>query len=413
MVLINRIHLIADSEEMYKKMFASEKKPRKRRGASLMEVVTYTLPKLHCTKKNWYVDFLALDPATRVLRRKKYMLDSIKNICDRKDRASEIITNVTIRLRQGWNPWADVTDRKGYAKVADILALYEKNIMKLHAAGSLKKKTLYDYTSRMNFLKDFIASRHIPIIYIYQFDQALISDFLDYIFMDCDSSARTRNNYRTWCYALCAWMVEKKYLEVNPVENIKTLQECEKQRDALAPKQLKELKKALGTSDKYFLLACMMEYYTLIRPTELSCIRLQDIFIKEQKVFVSSEVSKNRRDGMVGLNDTIIKLMIELKVFTNPSHFYLFGPSMKPDGKKADPRIFRDRFAKLRKAMGWPNSYMFYSLKDSGIRDLANSEGIVIARDQARHTDISTTNRYLKGSALAVHEETKHFKGNL
>ncbi|MDM8337199.1 integrase, partial [Mediterranea massiliensis] len=70
-------------------------------------------------------------------------------------------------------------------------------------------------------------------------------------------------------------------------------------------------------------------------------------------------------------------------------------------------------FYKVRAALHWPDTYMFYSLKDSGIRDLANSAGIVVARDQARHADISTTNKYLKGSSLTVHEETKHFKGEL
>lgn len=32
-----------------------------RKGASIKEVVTYTLPKLH-TGKNWYVDFTCYDP---------------------------------------------------------------------------------------------------------------------------------------------------------------------------------------------------------------------------------------------------------------------------------------------------------------------------------------------------------------
>lgn len=31
---------------------------------------------------------------------------------------------------------------------------------------------------------------------------------------------------------------------------------------------------------------------------------------------------------------------------------------------------------------------------------------------QARHSDISTTNKYLKGENLSVHEETKHFNGS-
>ncbi len=390
-------------------MFAQKKR---RKGASPSEILNYTLPKLH-TGRSWYVDFKCFDPACGQMKRKKYMLDSIRKVSDRKERAAEIMANVTVRLRKGWTPWADVSDRRGYAQLKDVLDLYRSHILKMLAAGSMKKKTHYDYTSRLNHLQEFISSRAIPIIYMYQFDHGVISDFLDYVFEDCDSTARTRNNYRTWCSALCSWMVEKRYLESNPVERIKTIPEAEKQRDALTPEQLLQLKESLGKTDRHFLLACMFEYYTFIRPTELSFIRLQDIFLKEQKVFVSSAVSKNRREGMVGLNDTLPKLMLDLGVFRNPGGFYLFGPDMKPSEQKADPRIFRDRFAKLRKLMGWPKSLMFYSLKDSGIRDLANAEGIVIARDQARHSDIATTNRYLKGSSMAVHEETKHFKGQL
>ena len=59
------------------------------------------------------------------------------------------------------------------------------------------------------------------------------------------------------------------------------------------------------------------------------------------------------------------------------------------------------------------DSYQFYSLKDSGIRDLANEQGIVVAKDQARHSDISVTNKYLVGRDKQVNEATKHFKGKL
>jgi hypothetical protein len=116
---------------------------------------------------------------------------------------------------------------------------------------------------------------------------------------------------------------------------------------------------------------------------------------------------------MVGLNDRLLKLMLELGVFGSPNHYYLFGKGFRPSEQKADSRIFREEFVKVRLALHYPDNYQFYSLKDSGIRDLANAEGIVVARDQARHTDISTTNKYLKGDAMTVHEVTKHFEGNL
>ena len=383
-----------------------------RKGSTINNIVDYTLPKLH-TGKNWYVDFTCFDPADGKMRRKKYMLDSIAKISDRKKRAAEIISNATSRLRSGWNPWIEASTERQYAKFSEVTSLYIRYIEKLTSNNTLKKKTAYDYQSRMNMLLEYNSTRSNPITYIDQFDQCYISDFLDYILLDRDSTARTRNNYRTWLSAFCTWLQEKKYIDHNPTERIKALVEGEKRRSALTAPDLTRLKEYLGETNRHFLLACMMEYYTFIRPDELSNVRLSDINIKEQKVFISSTISKNRRDGMVGLNDTVIKMMIELEVFENPSHFYLFGKQFKPNAIKADSRIFREYFNKVRAFLKWPNSYQFYSLKDTGIRDLANSEGIVVARDQARHSDVATTNRYLKGDSLAVHEETKHFKGGL
>lgn len=383
-----------------------------RKGSTINNIVDYTLPKLH-TGKNWYVDFTCFDPADGKMRRKKYMLDSISKISERKKRGAEIIANATSRLRSGWNPWIEASTERQYAKFSEVTSLYIRYIEKLTSNNTLKKKTAYDYQSRMNMLLEYNSTRSNPITYIYQFEQCYISDFLDYILLDRDSTARTRNNYRTWLSAFCTWLQEKKYIDHNPTERIKALVEGEKRRSALTAPDLTRLKEYLGETNRHFLLACMMEYYTFIRPDELSNVRLSDINIKEQKVFISSTISKNRRDGMVGLNDAVIKIMIELEVFENPSHFYLFGKQFKPNATKADSRIFREYFNKVRAFLKWPNSYQFYSLKDTGIRDLANSEGIVVARDQARHSDVATTNRYLKGDSLAVHEETKHFKGGL
>ena len=78
---------------------------------------------------------------------------------------------------------------------------------------------------------------------------------------------------------------------------------------------------------------------------------------------------------------------------------------------KAD--MFNRRWADLRKELKFDNDIKFYSLKDSGIRDLSNSAGVVTARDQARHQDVATTNKYLGGRDLSAPEAAKHFKGEL
>ena len=382
------------------------------KGTPLINLIPYTVPKLH-TGKTWYVDFFAFDPLSGTLRRKKYHLDSIPKKSDRVRRATEIISAVYQRLITGWSPWVTTTSEKEYSTFTDAIELYRIYVNKMSDTGSMKKKTRHDYLSRLKTLEDYNTRFRKPIIYSYQFDTAFVSDFLDYIFLSRDSSPRTRNNYRTWLSAFSGWMLERNFIETNPVEGVKVLSENVKFRSAISPEDLKQMQNYLREKNPHYLLACMMEYYTFIRPDELSNIRLGDIRLKEQKVFISSVISKNRRDGMVGLNDRIIHLMLDLNVFESPSSAYLFGRNFRPSEEKADSRIFRDEFVKLRKALRWPSNYQFYSLKDSGIRDLANAEGIVVARDQARHSDVSTTNCYLKGDSMTVHEETKHFKGNL
>ncbi|MBQ7691250.1 MAG: site-specific integrase [Muribaculaceae bacterium] len=376
---------------------------------SLGEVLKFTYPKLH-TGNKWYVDFYAYDPADGSMRRKKYHLDNIKKIKERRKRANELIESLTKLLRSGWSPWVDNDSNRAYILLEDALGKYEAFVERMP-----KYHTRKSYTSRLNIMRKYNAQRLLPIRYVYQFDTAFISDFLDYIYLDREANPRTRNNYRQWCQSLAAFFIEKQYLKSNPAEVIKDIAEEGKKRQPLSARMLKQLETHLRKTHPYFYLACMMEYYTFIRPEELSHITLGDISIKEQSAFVSANVSKNKRDGKVGLNDKIIKFMIDLDVFSSPSSYYLFGPNVsRPSATRGGSEMFRRKWNKLvRNGLGWSDCYQFYSLKDSGLRDLANSEGIVIARDQARHNDVSTTNKYLQGRDAAVHEETKHFKGHL
>lgn len=375
--------------------------------ASQPELQGFTYPKLH-TGKSWYIDFLAYDPAEGRMKRKKYTLDNIPTKTQRRIRAAELISSTLALLRTGWSPWVDASAARSYTLLEVALGKYERYLERLSRYQTRKM-----YQSRVNILREYNATLPIPIKYVYQFDKAFISGFLDYVYYERETTGRTRNNYKGWCSSLSSYFIEHAWLNENPAEKIRSIEETAKKRRALTQLELRTLKSYLSKTDKHYLLACMFEYYTFIRPTELSNVKIGDINLKEQSVYVPAEVSKNKRDGKVALNDTLIKMMLELEIFKHHSGCYLFGKKMLPSEKKASSEIFRREWLKLRKELKWPDALQFYSLKDSGIRDLANSEGIVIARDQARHTDVSTTNKYLTGRDLPVHNETKHFEGVL
>lgn len=371
------------------------------------EVLNFTYPRLH-TGKKWYVDFMSFDPAVGAMKRKKYHLDGIPKITDRRKRAAELIESLTKLLRQGWSPWVGSDEGKIYVKIDAAFERYRKSLTKIE-----KYTTQKSYTSFLNNLEIYISEQVLRPMYVYQLNAGFFSDFLDWLFFEREVSARTRNNYRAWCSALMAFFVEREFVTSNPVEKIKPIPEQPKKRQPLDSRMLRRLQSYLEETDRMMLLACRMEYYTFIRPQELCSVKISDISVKEQSVFIPSSASKNKRDGKVGLNAEIIKLMVDLGVLSKPGDWYLFGDKMRPSKVKGSSEQFRRKWIKVRKALKWGDEYQFYSLKDSGIRDLANSAGIVIARDQARHADISTTNRYLQGRNLPVHDETKTFKGDL
>lgn len=381
--------------------------PARKNFSPKSEVLSFTYPKLH-TGKTWFVDFTSYDPATGTMKRKKYHLDSIPKITDRRKRAAELIEALLKQLRCGWSPWVNVDDNRGYTLLEDALQKYEASLEKLP-----KLKTRQSYGSKLNVLREYISMQLLPPRYVYQFSASFISEFLDWLYLDRDVSGRTRNNYRGWCSSLAAYFIEREYISSNPVEKIRVVPEDAKKRQPLTSAMLRQLGRYLKEKNPLFYLACMMEYYTMIRPEELSNVRIQDISVREQSVFIPAAVSKNKRDGKVGLNDEIIRLMLDLDLFRHDGDCFIFGDKLRTCRKKASGEIFRRQWLKVRKALKWGDEYQFYSLKDSGIRDLANAAGIVIARDQARHTDISTTNKYLQGRDLPVHDETKHFKGEL
>ena len=381
------------------------------RSGSISRIFGYTCPTLHKGKR-WYVDFFAWDPISERMKRKKYMLDRIKKAGDRRAMAAILITRITHRLMHGWNPFVVDDSTRHLTELSEVIGKYRDYVSAMEAKGTLKQKTAYDYLSRLGTLETYIEECHVPIRFIYQFDRSFAVDFLDYLILDKDVSSTTRNNYRTWLSTLGTWLVERRYISKNPIEDIHMLREKEKKRDALPAAALARMREYLNKNNRHFLLACMMEYYTLIRPDELRHLKIGNISIERKEVTVPADVSKNHKERQVGISSKVLSLMAELGTFDSPSHYYIFGDGLKPGPKMTYLNSFRVKWEKMRKDLRWPDSYQFYSLKDSGIRDLANAQGVVVARDQAGHSDVAVTNRYLKKGA-AVPDSVKEFSGSL
>lgn len=378
----------------------------------------FRLPQFVQTAKSAYVYYYVLDPVSvasgkpKLIRLKK-KFGRIKNKRKQRGAALRFCQDIGLKLQRGWNPLVETGGTKGLTLWSDAMAKYLSYILKKQHDGSMRPDSVENYKSRVHRLDEFIKTQAAPLVYCYQFDRVFVEDYLDYCYIERNCSPATRNNYLSWLQALSSWLIGRGYIGKDPTEGVEKLRMTDKERKPLTEDAMTRLRAHLEQSDRHFLLACMVHYYTLVRPKEMSYIRIGDISLKEQTLFIPGSVSKNHRDAKVTLPAIVIMMMIDLGIFNSPSSYYLFGSGFTPSAKRGTAKQYRDRWAKVRKELGFPSSYKFYSLKDTGITDAVERVGLVVAKDQARHSSIATTNRYIRKEQLTAHEELKNYEGNL
>lgn len=84
------------------------------------------------------------------------------------------------------------------------------------------------------------------------------------------------------------------YLTQNPTAGISSLgrKGKKKLRNILPPEALAKVSDYLKSHSPYMLLASYILYYCFIRPAEMVGLRLNDISLKKQTIFVSDNISK-------------------------------------------------------------------------------------------------------------------------
>ena len=154
----------------------------------------------------------------------------------------------------------------------------------------------------------------------------------------------------------------------------------------------------------------MATYYCFIRRTELTKLKVKDVYLINKCIIIDEKISKNKKTDTVTIPDAYLELLTEhLKNANNED--YLFSDDFKTGKKILAPKKISDTWNKCRKILKIENQYQFYSLKDTGITDLLNT-GIpaLKVRDQARHYDLKITESYVQRNVNCIDEIAKKFK---
>lgn len=365
------------------------------KGCNVSNMLQYTPPVYKELTVDCYIEFYAYDPALGKMRRKRIKINRIKGVAKRRQYAKEVIQRLTDQLTKGWNPWI-INDIDELELFETSIQHYESHLEKMISSGYFRKETYDGYKSNIKIMREFIAKKR-PTHYTYQFDRRFCTEFLDYIFIDRDNGAQTRNNYLNFLRVFSGFLVEKGYLQSKPTDGIAPISKrlYKKERSCIPLEVIEKIAEHCRKKDPHFLLACYLLYYGFIRPVEMTRLKISNINVKNCTVTIPGSASKNKKTQTITLPKKVMAYAIELGIFGAASEDYIFSYGLKPGKEEINPKHFRDHWEKLRKPLRLKKEWKFYSLKDTGITAmLKDNVPAIDVRDQARHSSLAITEIY-------------------
>lgn len=360
--------------------------------------------------KTWEVVYYALDPESGKLKIKRHRVRKLKNVSERRKLARRMVHEVNRKLMRGWNPFVLSGETKSFTKFSSAVKIYLSRIEKQVNSGALRPDTLRAYGSYLKNLETYIGQVENPEMFCIKLNEDLVRDFIDHIYYERNNSARTRNNYLKFLNTFSDWMVKQKYLSKNPTVNIELARESKKKRTIIKKEDLEKIFNHLKLKDKGFLVCCMVCYYCLVRRTEMTKLKVSDVYLENNIIHIPDDVSKNKKGMPVTIPESLLPRLIMHLSKASPGD-YLFSKDFKPGKNPLNPKKISDSWARLRKTINLPSEYQWYSLKDTGITNLLKAGvPLIVVRNQARHHSSEQTDAYTPKDILLANESIKKAK---
>lgn len=379
---------------------------------NLSEIKKYRPAKLRIGKA-WYVEYYAYNPELKKMCRKKVMLNYIENLSERRIYGSGLVKRLNAELKKGWNPFINEDSSNNYILISKLLDDFIKLNRKKYADGDIRESTIRSYNSYYNKLNVYLVKQKSTEMYVTDYNKKFIISYLDYVYNDLNLSSRTRDNHLKFQRLFCNYLVERSYMNISPAASISVLgkgKRTAKNRTVIPLEIMTKVSEYLNKNNRNFLIAAQILYFCMVRPKEMTFIKIEHINVDKSTIFISGTTAKNYMDAVVTIPETLKSLLLEMKINEYPKNYYLFSGEFKPGKIHIRETLFSkywDRY--VRKALNLPLSLKFYSLKDTGITDMIRAyNDPLIARDQARHHDLSITNLYTPTDMKQANEKIKH-----
>lgn len=367
--------------------------PRKYKLARLL------IPNIKSKDQRWVIKYWCED-STGVYRLFREFDFQHLNVTQRKDYANRRIAEINAALKKG--AYAEPT-------AADSNDMYLVTTLQNTLANlrGLRPTTIKNYTIYTNKLIEWLNEVGFARLLTERLTNENVNDFINYLFV-CKLSNRTINNHIEHITTI----FNKAKINNNPFAKFPKFQTEIGRNIAYNEAQRNELTAHMAAKDNNLLMVCKHMYYTLMRPNEISQLKVGDIAAYHQhQIAFSAEVSKNKMYRNItlpkGYEDELLQWLAK---FNAKPDWFLFGRKFMPGPNHYPPNQMADSYrTRVLVPLNYSKDYTFYSWKHTGVVSLYRAGVKPYAiRLQLGHINDKSFETYLKSLGLFENDEIRN-----
>ena len=341
----------------------------------------------------WFIEYYVTNPFTQTLERRKFRLNNLRKRCrtamEFRVQANTICSQLNMKLANGWNPFTETSNEK--PGTLPISAMYEKYFADVEK--DLRPDTLRSYKSFSKMLIEWCEKKTSDML-LGDFTDVMAVRFLDEQRQERKWANATFNNNLVSAQAFFTWCVKKKYIEKNPFYGIEKKKKEAKKRTVVNADARAIIRDYFMKHQQGYLLICELVFQSLIRPAEISRLRVSNVDLENKVIRLDGSITKTKYSRKAVLSDELIEILGRNIQGANQDD-YLISNGYLPGKEPISSRMYRKTWDKMRKQCHLPDTMQLYSLRDTGIISLFdNGADANTVKGAADHHNLNITSIY-------------------
>lgn len=342
----------------------------------------------------WLVVYYAKNPITKIMQRFRVVVPVITPKSERIKHGKKIAEEINKKLYENWLPFYSEVSSNDFKTYEYCKKQFMEQLQADITKGNRRADTERTYKSYFTMFEFYISKKALKLDFLFEINRSFINNYLDFILYERNNGHRTYNNHLGFFIGFINFCLARGFVKENCAIRIAKKKEGEKIRQVLTV-PVKNKIKLLETIDFNYYALCMTTYFCFVRRTELTKLLAMHVDLENYSITIPTNISKNHKEETITIPNAFLPIIKKQLKNTIATDFLFSDNDFLPGKKQLAPRKISGVWEKYRKLLDIEKMYQFYSLKDTGITDLLISGVPAIkVRNQARHGEISTTEKY-------------------